>query len=352
MKTENEPTKDLSIIIISYNTRELTRNCIRSIYDSEPTMSFEIIVYDNASQDGSLNALAEEFPQIKLIASDINIGFAAANNIARSSAVGERLLLLNPDTQIISTGIETLYQFADKHPKPGVFGGASYTLSNELDYRSCWGSPSLWSLMCRSLGLSVFGRNVPLLNPEEIPNWNRDSVRDVGVISGCFFMLDTDKWDELGGFDDDYFMYSEEADLCARAQKMSLDCVYVPYAKILHVGGASETSKSHKTVKLLNGKSIYYQKHWSGIAKFFAAFFIDIFVLSRRLAFNVGSGFSEKYVDRAKHWTEVWADRRKWHMKYTSLGRTVTYTISALHDEHLDSVTYYQISDSSLGRLA
>ena len=90
MHSATEFSKDLSIIIVSYNTRELTRSCIQSIYDSNPTISFEIIVYDNASHDGSVEALAEHFLEIKIIASDTNIGFAAANNIARASAEGKR----------------------------------------------------------------------------------------------------------------------------------------------------------------------------------------------------------------------------------------------------------------------
>jgi GT2 family glycosyltransferase len=353
MKPATEVAKDLSIIIVSYNTKELTRSCIQSIYDSKPTTSFEIIVYDNASHDGSVEALADYFPEINIMASDTNIGFAAANNIARSTATGKRLLLLNPDTKIISDGIDTLFQFASTHGKPGIFGGASYSLANELDYRSCWGKPSLWSLMCRSLGLSVIGQNIQFLNPEALPNFNRDSVKNVAVVSGCFFLLDADIWDQLDGFDNDYFMYSEEADLCARAQLMGHDCVFVPDAKIIHIGSASESSKSHKTTKLLNGKSLYYQKHWSGIERFCAGLLIDIFVLSRTCGFNLAATISKRYSDQATHWSTVWASRNKWHMKYTILGRTVTYKINEDLDEHLhlDTVTYYKVYDSSQGRL-
>jgi N-acetylglucosaminyl-diphospho-decaprenol L-rhamnosyltransferase len=353
MHSATEFSKDLSIIIVSYNTRELTRSCIQSIYDSNPTISFEIIVYDNASHDGSVEVLADYFPRIKIIASDTNIGFAAGNNIARGSAEGKRLLLLNPDTTIISDGIDALFQFASAHRNTGIFGGASYTLSNELDYRSCWGKPSLWSLICRSLGLSVIGKNMQFLNSEALPNFSRDRVKDVGVVSGCFFLLDAKVWDELDGFDNDYFMYSEEADLCARAQTLGHDCVFVPHAKIMHVGSASESSQSHKTTKLLNGKSLYYQKHWNSIERFCAGLLIDIFVLSRTCGFNLASTISKSYSEEAAHWSTVWASRHKWHMKYTILGRTVTYKISEILDEHLqlDTVTYYKICDSSQGRL-
>lgn len=353
MKPATEIAKDLSIIIVSYNTKELTRSCIQSIYDSKPTISFEIIVYDNASHDGSVEALADYFPEINIMASDTNIGFAAANNIARSSASGKRLLLLNPDTKIISDGIDTLFQFASTHGKPGIFGGASYTLSNELDYGSCWGKPSLWSLICKSLGLSIIGQNIQFLNPEALPNFHRDKVRDVAVVCGCFFMLDAAMWDQLNGFDDDYFMYSEEADLCARAQTMGHDCIFVPEAKIMHIGSASESNKSHKTTKLLNGKSLYYQKHWSGVERLFAGLLTDIFVLSRTCGFNLAATVFKRYSAQATHWSTVWASRKKWHIKYTVLGRTITYKVSKLLNEHrqLDTVTYYQVYDSSQGRL-
>src|SRR5437868_6036428 len=114
---------DVSILIVNYNTRELTLECIRSVYEQTKALSFEVILVDNASTDGSADAIAEDYPEVQLIRLERNIGFAAANNVGARSACGKYILLLNPDTVILDNAVYTLAAFAAGHPSAGLFGG-------------------------------------------------------------------------------------------------------------------------------------------------------------------------------------------------------------------------------------
>ena len=317
----------LSIIIVSYNTCELTCACVRSIYDSEIESCFEVIVYDNASGDGSADSIASKFPDVKVIKSDTNIGFAAANNIAAEHACGDWLLLLNPDTLVLDNGISKLLGFANASGRRAIFGGASMTPEGETDFRSCWAQPSLWGLTTQALGLSVVGKRSRILNPDEIPDWERDTIRNVGVITGCFLLVNQETWDELGGFDVDYFMYSEETDLCLRADKRGISRIFYPDARVLHIGGASERSKPHKTIKLFLGKRIYFEKHYSSFGSRYASAVLDLHVLTRLLALGVLQWFSDSFVDVHSHWRTVWRERNSWNVTEGLFGRTVTYTL-------------------------
>jgi N-acetylglucosaminyl-diphospho-decaprenol L-rhamnosyltransferase len=154
----------------SYNTNDLTCESLRSIYDNDMNMEFEVIVYDNNSEDGSVNSIANEFPMVRIIESDKNVGFAAANNIAAGMASGNWLLLLNPDTRVFENGVGNLFKFAVGTGKSAIFGGASHSPDGKIDYRSCWAKPSLWGLTSRALGLSSLGKNGHFLTRKKCPN--------------------------------------------------------------------------------------------------------------------------------------------------------------------------------------
>lgn len=318
---------DLSILIVSYNTCSLTAACIQSIFDSKMAINFEIIVFDNASTDNSPDFLAENFPNIKLIASDKNIGFGAANNIASEHARGHMILLLNPDTLVIENGLQKLYNFACVNGPDSIYGGASYNADQEIDTLSCVGEPTLWSLAMRAFGFSVLGRKTRLFNSEEIPGWHRDSIKTVPVIKGCFLLISRASWDVLEGFDNDYFLYSEETDLCKRAGLNGIECIFYPYAKIHHVGAASESSKPSRTIKLLNGKAIYYSKHWGRGSLTIASILTDFFVLFRRCAYASLSIVSKRYESAAQHWSIVWKNRPLWSVAPGRPQRRLAYSL-------------------------
>jgi N-acetylglucosaminyl-diphospho-decaprenol L-rhamnosyltransferase len=336
-KSETKAVKniDLSVVIVSYNTNDLTCESLRSIYDNDMNMEFEVIVYDNNSEDGSVNSIATEFPMVRIIESDKNVGFAAANNIAAGMASGNWLLLLNPDTRVFENGVGNLFKFAVGTGKSAIFGGASHSPDGKIDYRSCWAKPSLWGLTSRALGLSAVGKKWSFLNPEEMPEWPRNSTREVDVITGCFLMLKKSTWLTLGGFDVDYFMYSEETDLCLRASQLNIDRIYYPGAKIIHVGGASEKSKPHKTIKLFRGKCIYFSKHRTRLAAAYASLILDMHVLLRASSYQLLGLFRAKYWEEADHWRAVWGDRENWNVFGSTFSRTVTYSTEQIEDRHI-----------------
>ena len=325
---------DLSIVVVSYNTRELTCKCLSSIYESQPQISFEIIVYDNGSVDGSADAIKELFPGVHVICSDTNIGFGAANNIAVSTAKGDWVLLLNPDTQVLAEGVEQLFHFASTTSDQAIYGGASVTPEGEVDHRSCWGKPSLWGLTMRALGLSAIARHSSFFNPEEIPGWQRDSTRDVDVVTGCFLMLKKTEWEKLNGFDVDYFMYSEETDLCLRAARKGMRRIFYPNARVLHIGGASERSKAHKTIKLFRGKRLYFEKNYCKTGSILSSLILDLHVLARLTALRISLFQSTGRKQDVEHWQAVWRKRRDWNQPQIHMGRRLEFKLSETIDMH------------------
>src|SRR5215472_1412413 len=184
---------DLTIIIVSYNTRQKTIDCIRSIRSSTASTSYEIVVVDNASTDGSAEALRAAFSDVQLIASNENLGFASANNLAEKHARGGKLLLLNPDTVVLGQAIDNLYRFALANPDCRLWGGRSIRPDGRLEW-ACRDRQTLWSVFCFAFGLSFLFNH-----PEEHRRWKRDSVRSIDILFGGFLLIDRDLWQRLGG---------------------------------------------------------------------------------------------------------------------------------------------------------
>ena len=183
---------DVSIIVVSYNTRDMTLECLRSIFRETRLIDFEIIVIDNASTDGSADAISTEFGEsVLLLASSENLGFAAGNNMAATKAKGDMLLLLNPDTVVLNEALDHLYAFASQYPQAGIWGGRTLFGNGSLNPASCWSRQTLWSLFSQALGLSSLFRHSSIFNADGIGGWDRDGIRAVDIVSGCFLLLRT-----------------------------------------------------------------------------------------------------------------------------------------------------------------
>lgn len=253
----------ISILVVSYNTRELTLACLATVFEQTRKIPFELIVWDNASSDGSPEAIRDTYgDRVRLVASTENLGFAAANNRAAEFAAGQQLLLLNPDTLVLDRAIDVLTDFANRNPKCGIWGGRTLFKDRSLNASSCWGRQTLWSLFCQAVGLSVLLRRSSLFNPEGIGGWNREGTRAVDIVSGCFLMIHKELWDSLGGFREEFFMYGEEADLCLRAHKLGARPMVTSDATIVHYGGASERVFADKIVRLLKAKGLLIDMHF------------------------------------------------------------------------------------------
>lgn len=308
-----DKTPEVSVIVVSFNTCEMTLDCLRSIA-AETTVPHEVILLDNASHDGSAEAVARAFPDVHLMAETTNHGFAKGNNLAAEGARGEYLLLLNPDTVVLDGAIDRLCEFARAHPEGMIWGGRTLYGDRSLNPTSCWQRMTLWSVFCAATGLSSAFRNSALFNPEGYGGWKRDSAREVDIVTGAFFLIPRTFWNELGGFDLRYVMYGEEADLCLRARARGAHPMITPAATIVHYVGASEQVRGSKIVMLLKAKIRLILQHFPAGQKAAAAWMLRLWPLSRYVAATVRARLSrsEGARQKAEGWKEVWARRAEW----------------------------------------
>lgn len=303
----------LSILIVSFNTREVTLDCVRSVFAHPPAVPFEVILFDNGSADGSAGAIAHAFPQLRLIESAENLGFARANNVAAEAAHGQRLLLLNPDTVALPGGLQALWDFAERLPERGIWGGRTVFEDGSLNPSSCWRRITPWSLFCSAAGLTWLFPNSALFNPESYPGWGRDSEREVDIVTGCFLLIDRALWQRLDGFDPLFFMYAEEADLCLRARRLGARPTVTPTAEIVHLGGRAETSHVEKTIKTARGRMTLIRKHWPAGRRALGAALYYGWALSRTAASRLASG-----AETREKWRTIWRRRGEWLKGYSA----------------------------------
>lgn len=313
---------DLSIIVVSYNTRDMTLACLDSIRSETKSTNFEVIVVDNASDDGSAAAIEKHPLNVRLVSLESNIGFARANNLGAMYAEGDLLLLLNPDTVVLENAIDRLVEFSRERPDAGIWGGKTVFGDGSLNPSSCWRKISPWNLICGVTGISKMFSTNPLLNSEAYGGWKRDSISDVDIVSGCFFLVRTELWKALKGFDALFFMYGEEADLCHRAKKLGAQPCITPEAKIIHYGGASEQSKAGKLVKLLAAKMTLIRRHFNPLLKPVGISLLALWPLSRVIIFSLLSIVVPTGRMKASRvsWREVWRARNAWISGYGGAG--------------------------------
>ncbi|MEO1282485.1 MAG: glycosyltransferase family 2 protein [Pseudomonadota bacterium] len=316
---------DISILVVSYNTCEMTLAAISSALRETTKYTIELVVVDNASTDGSPNAIAAAFPDVKLIRSKRNLGFGAANNLASAHAHGDRILLLNPDTVVMDAAIDRLQDFADENPDARIWGGRTFFEDGRLNPASCWRRMTIWNQFCRTSGLTGLFPAKDFFNGETFGGWQRDTVEYVDIVSGCFLLIDRTLWRDLNGFAPVFFMYGEEADLCLRAAAKGARPLITPDAAIIHIGGASETVRADKVVRLLAAKSELIERHMTGWQRTATRTLLHLWPLTRWVAGKLAAII--KPSDKLKDQTEAWADviRRKpeWQNGFTeTAGKT------------------------------
>ncbi|WP_298669348.1 glycosyltransferase family 2 protein [uncultured Sphingomonas sp.] len=311
MAPPSEPVPEVTVIVVSYNTRELTLRAVETLLANAGPVAMRVVVFDNASADGSAEAVAAAFPGIETIAHPENIGFARANNLVAQTVTTPWLCLLNPDTETHPHAIANLLAFAKARPQAGVTGGRTVFPDGSLNPASCWRRITPWSLFTQTTGLARAFPRSSLFNPEAMGGWRRDSVREVDIVVGCFLMISTALWRELGGFNRRYFMYGEDADLCLRARALGYRPMITPDAQIMHLVGASTRKRGDKIVAVMRAKATLVRDHWPawlaplGIAQLW------LWGLARR----IGAGLSRDPDERARL-MQIWRNRRDWLAGY------------------------------------
>jgi GT2 family glycosyltransferase len=286
----------VSVVVVSYNTKDLTIQGLKALraVTSVPT---EIIVVDNASQDGSADAIQASLPDVTVLRLLTNIGFANAVNTGAGHATGRYVLLVNPDTEPVGDVVAALVDHAQRYPRNRIYTGRTLRADGSDDGMSAHALPSLWGYVCFATALSTVFKGWRFTNPDALPGFDRSAGGEVPAVSGCLLLIDRPLWTELGGFTPDYFMYSEDIDLAARAKALGARPVVVPTAKLTHVGGAASSS-INKRVMVLRGKTTYVRLRWSRQAAFAARALLTTGVLLRA----AGSAT----------WRQVWAQRKTW----------------------------------------
>ena len=231
----------LSVIIVSWNAKAFLLECLASVFRQCPRPSLEVIVVDNASSDGSVEAVRDAYPGVTLIVNEANVGFAKANNIGIEASRGDYLFLINSDVVVGEGCFDKSLRHMDEHPEIGMLGPKILGVDGRVQ-RSCMGYPSLWNTLCRALALdSLFPRS-RLFGSHLLTFWEHDETRPVEVINGCFWVLRRSAMEQVGLLDERFFFYGEDVDWCRRFNEGGWKVVFFANAEALHYGGASSSN--------------------------------------------------------------------------------------------------------------
>jgi GT2 family glycosyltransferase len=229
---------DLSIIIVNWNSKEFLRKCLVSVDAGQAGECPEVVVVDNASFDGCDQMLRREFPSVRFIQSDKNLGFGMANNLGAQNSAGRNLLFLNPDTEVVGSALPILTSFMNEHQDVGIAGPKLLNSDLSIQLESIRAFPSLvnqtfdsYYLKSRFPRLSMWGMR-PLFDDCAAPV-------PVDVVSGASLMIKRKVFEQIGGFSPQYFMYSEDVDLCYRVRQIGWKVYFVGRAEVVHHGGGS-----------------------------------------------------------------------------------------------------------------
>lgn len=220
--------KRLSIVILNHNTKDLLRQCLESINGSH-----EIIVVDNDSSDGSVEMLEKDFSKIELIKNKQNTGFSRGNNLAKTKVSGEYILFLNSDTKIYPGTLKTMVDFMDSDPKIGISTCKVLLPNGELYYACHRGFPTPLNSLLYFLGL-----------PSSYYSRYENNIHEIDACSGTFLLIRKNLLDKINWFDEDYFAYGEDLEMCYRVKELGYKVMFNPTVKILHYWGASSGLKS------------------------------------------------------------------------------------------------------------
>lgn len=269
----NQPAVQVSVLIISFNTKHLLQRCFDSVKASAGSLSYEIIVVDNASKDGSAEYIRQTFPEVKLLTSPENLGFAGANNLGYPEARGQYIVLLNSDAFLVGSALQDAVKLMDSRPEVGL-GGARLIGEDRSWQPSARTFPGLWNDFVTLSGLSAKKPKHPLFGRPDLTYRNQDAEILCDWVPGAFSIIRKDILDKIGFFDPMFFLYYEEVDLCRRIKADGWKIAYWPQLEVIHLGGGSTgvfneklVQKSGKQMGLwrLQAQYLYYRKHHGGL---------------------------------------------------------------------------------------
>ena len=268
---------DLSVVFLSYNTKDFTEGALRTVIDATEGLEVEIFVADNDSRDGSPDMVAEKFPQVRLILNGANLGFSAGTNVALREATGRYVMLLNTDTLVRKDTLRTLVDFMDAHPEAGAAGCKILNPDGSLQLDSRRGFPSPLAAFSKMSGLSRLFPRHPRLGHYNMTYLDPEEISEVEVLSGSCMVVRKEVMDQVGMMDEDYFMYGDDIDWCYRIHSAGWKIYYVPTTEIIHFRGESGRAEPLRILYLKSkAMSIFVNKHMRHRFRFFPIWLLQV----------------------------------------------------------------------------
>jgi GT2 family glycosyltransferase len=296
---------ELSIVIVSYNTQDMTRECLESVYANAIGLALEVIVVDNASSDGSVEMIEQAFPAALLIKNADNRGFAAANNQAFAVARGDFILLLNSDTVILGDALQRSLEYLRRNPEAGAMACRALNTDRTVQL-TCSEYPSHLNLLLMTTGLD----RLPwpkVLGKYQMRHWRRDSERDVEVISGCYLLIRRPAFEQVGLLDEGFFFFfGEETDWCRRLRDLGWKLRFAPVGEYIHHGGGSARKLRFKRDLMLSEAMIrLHAKHGGRAAALLTFLILTLFNATRAVFWTLLSPLGRRFAERARHFRRV-----------------------------------------------
>jgi GT2 family glycosyltransferase len=290
---------DVSIIIVSWNTKDFLKNCLKSVYEQTQDIEYEIIVVDNGSTDGSAAMVKTEFAQVILIENKENRGFAAANNQGINIARGRYVLLLNSDTVVLDNAVAKTVRFADSHLDAAVVACRVLNPDRTLQ-PTCFMFPSILNMLLSTTYLYKLFPKSKFFGRERMTWWDRRDEREVDVVTGCFMLVRHEAIKQVGMMDEQYFVYGEETDWCYLFKKAGWKVVFAPVGEVVHFGGQStEKIRGEMLVQLRLSILKFMGKHRGWLTHKMACFLVASFFAVRVPIWLLISIFGRKYRKQA-----------------------------------------------------
>lgn len=306
----------INILFVCYNCGKDISLVIESILKSNyPSEKLSFIVVDNNSQDGSMRFVEDiNFERITTIYTGENLGFGRGCNSAISELNSDYLLLINPDVKLFEDSILKLICAAELNPDSMIYGGMVLNENGADSGLSAFREPSLFGLISWAFFIDILREYFGASRTDTYKTNAIVGNAIVDSIPGCFFLIKNDLFKSLGGFDERFFMYSEEVDLCKRARELySAKPMLVTDSKIIHIGGGT-TSSLNKLNLLYKHRLVYYKKHWSRLKFKVAVLVLDSAFLIRRIAYYFLSKLNSKYASSYTLWKELRDLKKEWNV--------------------------------------
>ncbi|MDQ1725171.1 MAG: N-acetylglucosaminyl-diphospho-decaprenol L-rhamnosyltransferase [Frankiaceae bacterium] len=294
----------VTAIVVAYNSSAHLASCLAALLAATDG-PLEILVVDNASPDDTAAAVLATGVAARVIRMPRNAGFAVACNAGAREATGDYICFVNPDARVAPGAFDALLDASRRRPDHLLYSGRVETPDGHLDAGCCSALPSLWEYTCFATGLSTAFPRSRLFDPRALGDWDRTDERVVPAISGAFLLARRESFAEIGGFDEGYFMYSEDVDLSLRATTAMRPPLFVPSAVAIHDGGGSSTSGA-KARMVLTGKVTFMLKHWPPARRRVGIGLLLTGVGVRALGARI--------TGRGQQWREAWAHRSDWRL--------------------------------------